>query len=103
MNTEELIKKYEVMQDKNSSDVVAIEIVLQDLQQLNELQKIKIPEFVAVYIEESKGDLSLREAMNQTYASGKVDTWLREYTEDAGFLNQELFAKAWVYGYEIEK
>lgn len=37
MNTEELIKKYEVMQDKNGSDVVAIEIVLQDLQQLNEL------------------------------------------------------------------
>lgn len=41
--------------------------------------------------------------MNQTYASDKVDTWLREYTEDEGFLNQELFAKAWVYGYEIEK
>ena len=103
MDVEELIKMYEVMQDKDGSDVVAVKIVLQDLRQLNELQKVKVPEFVALYIEESKGDLSLREAMEQTYASGKVDTWLREYTEDPGFLNQELFAKAWVYGYEIEK
>lgn len=66
-------------------------------------EKVKIPQMVADWIEKIKKELSLREAMSQGYAPHEVDSWLREMDQDGACLNQELFATAWLDGYEVEK
>lgn len=69
---------------------------------INEPQKVTVPQFVADWIEKIKKELSLREAMSQGYAPHEVDSWLREMDQDGACLNQELFARAWFEGYEVE-
>lgn len=104
MNKKELIKHYEDMSEKlNVFPVVAISRVLKDLRQLNEPEKVTLPKFVVDWIEKIKKELSLREAMSQGYAPHEVDSWLREMDQDGACLNQELFARAWLDGYEVEE
>lgn len=104
MNKQELIKKYEGAFEKlYAFPVVTINAVLEDLRQLDEPQKVTIPQFVADWIEETKKELSLREAMSQGYAPHEVDSWLRKMDQDGACLNQELLAHAWLDGYEVEK
>lgn len=63
-----------------------------------EPQKPVIPKFVADWIESCKvSGFSLRLAMSHWSMSEKLDKWM-EYSE-----NQEIFAKAWFYGYTVEK
>ena len=69
---------------------------------LIEREKVTVPQFVADWIEKIKKELSLREAMSQGYAPHEVDSWLREMDQDGACLNQELFARAWFEGYEVE-
>lgn len=59
--------------------------------------------FVANYIEKYKEELSVREAMSKSYATFEVDKWLAELDEDGNFINQNTFAIAWIFGYEVEK
>lgn len=66
-------------------------------------QLVEIPKYVADWIEKTKNELNLREAMSQGYAPHEVNRWLREMDQDGACLNQELFARAWLDGYEIEK
>ena len=69
----------------------------------DEPEKVTIPQFVADWIEKIKNELSLREAMSQGYAPHEVDSWLREMDQDGACLNQEIFARAWIDGYEVEE
>ena len=66
---------------------------------LDEPQKVKIPQFVADWIEECKNDdFHLFGAMEEmSLHQKKLDYWFRE--DD----NMELFARAWLDGYTIEK
>lgn len=73
------------------------------LEGLIEREKVQVPQFVADWIEKIKKELSLREAMSQGYAPHEVDSWLREMDQDGACLNQELFARAWLDGYEVEE
>lgn len=66
-------------------------------------EKVKIPQMVADWIEKIKKELSLREAMSQGYAPHEVDSWLREMDQDGACLNQELFARVWLDGYEVKQ
>jgi hypothetical protein len=66
-------------------------------------EKPVVPQFVADWIEKHKKSLSLRDVMNQAYRNVKVDKWLVELDEDGNFINQNLFARAWFDGYEVEK
>lgn len=66
-------------------------------------EKVTIPQFVADWIEKYKTELSLREAMSQAHVSIEVNDWLIELDEDGAFLNQDIFARAWFDGYEVEK
>ena len=66
-------------------------------------QLVEIPKYVADWIEKTKNELNLREAMSQGYAPHEVNRWLREMDQDGACLNQELFARAWLDGYEVEK
>ena len=68
-----------------------------------ELNKPVIPQFVADWIENCKRGLSLRQAISQVHVSIEVDDWLMEVDADGNFVNQETFALAWIFGYEIEE
>lgn len=66
---------------------------------LDEPQKVTVPQFVADWIEECKNDdFHLFGAMEEmSLHQKKLDYWFRE--DD----NMELFARAWLDGYEVEK
>ena len=99
MNKQESIKKYEdLFETLHVFPVVAIRRVLEDLRQLDEPQKVQVPQFVAEHIKHAKEiGRDLQDAMNSTTIHEEVDQWL--YTDD----NIDLFARAWLDGYEVEK
>ena len=100
MNKQELIKKYKKLEgvwDAPGAET-ARQIFLQDLDQLDEPQKVVVPQFVAQYIEWTKGeDFHLLGAMSRGNFDKTLEDWF--YTDD----NMELFARAWLDGYEVEK
>ena len=98
MNKQELIEKYKKLEgvwDAPGAET-ARQIFLQDLEQLDEPQPVKVPQFVADWIEEckAKGKSLLRALL---YTPEKVNSWVDNSD------NQELFARAWLDGYEVEK
>ena len=79
---------------------VALEDVLDLVKQLDEPEKVKIPQFVAEYFEQKKDDdYHLLGAMIEirSHKNKEIDEWFEE--DD----NIELFARAWLDGYEVEK
>ena len=107
MKKQELIKHIEDLPYKEGPIVDKIDIsrkgLLELVKQLDEPEKVKIPQFVADWIEECKKELSLREAMLQANVSIEINDWLVELDENGDFLNQYIFARAWFDGYEVEK
>ena len=95
MNKQELVKKYE----ETIYAIIATDEVLKDLKQLDEPQKPVVPQFVSDWIEECKNDdFHLFGAMEDISSNQKkLDYWFRE--DD----NMELFARAWLDGYEVEE
>lgn len=75
------------------------EVVLEAVEQLDEPQKVVVPQFVADWIEHFKktGDWDLFQAMDYLFGETIPCEWLE--IKD----NQELFARAWLDGYEVEK
>ncbi|MCP8991158.1 DUF1642 domain-containing protein [Streptococcus parasanguinis] len=66
-----------------------------------EREKVKVPQFVADWIEYAKfEDYHLLGAMDSIAISGRknLDEWFRGDDD-----NMELFARAWLDGYEVEK
>lgn len=101
MNVQRLIEKYKKLEGVWNAEgaELARQIFLQDLEQLDEPQKVKVPQFVADWIEHFKktGDWDLFQAMD--YLFGKKE--IREWLEDKN--NQETFARAWLDGHEVEE
>lgn len=102
MNVQELIDKYKEYENAlfDIGAKVACQKFLQDLEQLDEPEKVTIPQFVAEYIERTKNeDYHLLGAMTEirSHKNKEIDDWF--YTDD----NMELFARAWLEGYEVEK
>ena len=93
MNKQELIEKYEYMSHACFRRVDTLE-VLKDLRQLDEPEKVKVPQFVADWIEVAKTVYSLSGGM--TYGGPGVNKWLEN--ED----NQRTFVLAWFDGYMVE-
>ena len=64
-----------------------------------EPEKVKIPQFTADWIEHFKktSDWDLFQAMDYLFEHTITCEWIE--TKD----NQELFARAWIFGYEVEK
>lgn len=100
MNKQELIEKYKRLEgvwDAPGAET-ARQIFLQDLDQIDEPQKVVVPQFVADWLKLSKNiGRSLFGAMRVFEKDGDVEKWL-QWAE-----NQELFARAWLDGYEVEK
>ena len=94
MNKQEFIKKYE----ETTFTIISIAGVLEDLRQLDEPQKVQVPQIVADYIKYTKDvDWDLQEAMDDVAYEDNKD--LRKWFNN----NIETFARAWLDGYEIEK
>lgn len=99
MNKQELIALYERV--GNFVEAVKVKDVIDKLKQLDEPQKVTVPQYVADWIEycKTKG-IALGYAL---YCSGqasdkKAYDWIVE-----SFENQETFALAWINGYTVEK
>lgn len=110
MNKQELIEKYEKLEGvcKDPGAEIARLIFLEDLRELDELQKVQVPQFVADWLEYSKNtSLSLVRSLMLgnvdfgNYANQKDHPKLIEFFRSG--INQELFARAWLDGYHIEK
>lgn len=97
MNKRELIKKYEEkFETSYGFPVIRLDLILEDLKQLDEPQKVTIPHFVADWIERSKQEgRNLRNALNN--GGEKMRLWFLEQE------NYDIFARAWLDGYEIEQ
>ena len=102
MNKQELIEKIEALPDNIGLTRPHIDkkMVLGLVRQLDEPEKVKVPPFVAQYIEWTKGeDYHLLGAMDTIMTSRKKNLYEWFYDDD----NMELFARAWLDGYEVEK
>lgn len=103
----DLINDLENFRSKGFRDCNVEKIILK-LKKIENGKKVKIPRFVADWIEYCKNTfLSLARALNvyeedfYNYANQKDHLDLLYFL--GSMVNQEKFAKAWVYGYEVEK
>ena len=103
MNKQELIKKYEKECEMiYGFPVIRLNLILEDLKQLDEPHKVKIPKFVAECIEYAQAsDWDLEDVFlniaNKPDTS-EISEWFHSKSE-----NMDTLASAWLYGYEIEK
>lgn len=102
MNKQELIKKYEKeCETIYGFPVIRLSLILEDLKQLDEPQKVKIPKFVAECIEYAQAsDWDLEDVflnIANELDTSEISEWF--YTQG----NMDVIALAWLDGYEIEK
>lgn len=102
MNKQELIERIEGLKNifGNKAEYIEIDAAIELVSKLDEPQKVTIPQFVAEYIEHKKNeDYHLLGAMAEirSHKNKEIDEW---FTDDD---NMELFARAWLDGYEVEK
>lgn len=92
MNKQELIERIKRLDES----YLKAEFFLKLIEQLDEPEKVTIPQFVADWIKEckEKGDLSLGGAIQ--LPCPEIYEWLMAWG------NQETFARAWLDGYEVE-
>nr|DAX77819.1 MAG TPA: Protein of unknown function (DUF1642) [Caudoviricetes sp.] len=99
MNKQELIKKYEMKGEQlKEFPVVAIGDVLKNLRELDEPKPVKIPQFVADWVEESRKTCKdVADFLNFDFTNEEVGKW---FMQERPF---DLVARAWLDGYEVEK
>ena len=104
MKVQRLIEKYKRLEGVWNAEgaELARQIFLQDLEQLDEPQPVKVPQFVADWIEVCKEHLtsSLYLAMTPSFLESnnqgiELILWIKK--------NEETFARAWLNDYEVEK
>lgn len=97
MNIQELIKIYE---DTNCT-LISINGVLEDLRQLDEPQKVTVPQYVADYIKDAKYyEWDLDDVFDHI-AEESEESEIYKWFDVLG--NVDIFARAWLDGYEVEK
>ncbi|EPE2437761.1 DUF1642 domain-containing protein [Enterococcus faecium] len=115
MNKQELIDElaslvgsmedFKGITDFYDGNYAGLEHALELIKQLDEPQKPVVPRFVADWIELCKEKADLISCLSGSYEYG-VNQYKR-ITEDEDWLfeadHQELVARAWLYGYEVEK
>lgn len=103
MNKQELIERIGKLPYSEGpiADTVTVnrEWILKSIEQLDEPQKVTVPQFVADYIEFKKeNDFHIYGAMRviENHYDKRVPEWFYEK-------NVETFVRAWLDGYEVEK
>ncbi|HGP8078702.1 DUF1642 domain-containing protein [Streptococcus pneumoniae] len=100
MNIKALIKKYEAVECVVGivSGKTILKTVLRDLKQLDEPKPVKVPEFVAEWIEEArKACKDVAELFEFDFTNDEVRKW---FMQERPF---DLVARAWLDGYEVEE
>ena len=107
-NKQELISKYELIKNSYNFDTVATDSIISDLKRLDEPEKVKVPQCVADWIKYCKrtgvnlyNALDMGDLYFYNYANQKDDLKLKEFFETD--TNQDLFARAWLDGYEVDE
>lgn len=101
MNKQELIRKYKELWKEHSPFhepvpyTSMVELFLKELKQLDEPEKVKVPQFVADFISEQK-----KQGYTLSYS---IDACMSDRVAEWYWDNSELFARAWLDGYEVEK
>lgn len=110
MNKQELIDYCNAIKENKSQIINCIDVnrIIKKIEQLDESKKVTVPQFVADWIEYCKRTgVELQHALNMedlyfyNYANQKDDLKLKEFFETEN--NQDLFARAWLDGYTVEK
>ena len=104
MKKKELIDYCNALKENKNQFINCIDVnrIIKRIEQLDEPQKVVVPQFVAEYIKYTRShDWDLQDAMDSDFIASEEDgnfsDWF--YTDD----NMELFARAWLDGYEVEK
>ena len=104
MNKQELIEKlesaieYPIINDYQRVEEIALNYAIDIAKRLDEPEKPVVPQFVAEFIaSEQRSCSTLSEAIDNMDMGddGGVTSWFYD--------NSEIFAKAWLFGYEVEK
>jgi hypothetical protein len=102
MKLKELIEKYEEYENGlfDFGAKIACQNFLKDLQQLDEPEKVKVPQCVHKYIQEAKEyNWDLQDLMKSIDDEDSEDLQRWFYHE----CNQETLARAWLDGYDVEE
>ncbi|MCY7156706.1 DUF1642 domain-containing protein [Streptococcus gallolyticus subsp. gallolyticus] len=102
MNKQQLIKNLGYVRYSDTDDErynyynKGIDTAISFAKKLAEPEKPVVPQFIDTWIQGAKyNGYDLYEAMNNCDVPNKTDYWIQD--------NPETFAKAWLYGYEVEK
>lgn len=98
VNKQEAIEKLEsrAFDIEDTDLVVGLSFAKHTINQIDEPKKPVVPQFVADYIDSEQYSCStLSEALDNMDDEKRILDWF--------YINPETFAKAWLYGYEIEK
>lgn len=101
MNKRELIERIEGLKNifGNKCEYVKIDLMIELVSELDEPQKVTVPQYIADKIEYCKesSDWDLFQAMDYCFNFRECSLWLENKN------NQEIFAQAWIFGYEVEE
>ena len=110
MTTQELIERIEGLKNifGNKTKYVEKDTVIKLISELDKPEKVKIPQFVADWIEYFKkcsGTLYGSTAPYSYYGRAITDDFEGDVTEVLRWIrdNSEVYARAWLFGYEVEK
>ena len=107
MNKQEAIEKIKNIDTLNINDTIAnqkVDMVIKNqvldiISQIDELQKVVVPKFVAEWLEEARAEeYSLYGAWEMVKEGSEIFWWLFDGHES----NQDTFNRAWLDGYEVE-
>ena len=103
MNKQELVKKYE----ETIYAIIATEEVLKDLKQLDEPQKVTVPQFVADWYEEHKDDFEIAlfrciDHIPSVYDEGDLNEF-EEWIIDGETKPFQTLVNMHQFGYTVEK
>ena len=110
MNKQELIEYCESLKGDLNKFINGIDVnkIVKKIEQLDEPQKVTVPQFVADWIKYCK---NTNVTMTRALLVGEVDFYNYANQKDhfrlvdflGSRINQEIFARAWLDGYEVEK
>ena len=114
MDKEELLKTLEEWKEFRKSKNHELQYyqlaeVIHLVEQLDEPQKVKVPPYVAAWIEQAKKECrTFFEVLSDIegacfYHKGDEPTYKWVFDNDNGVKHQEIFARAWLDGYEVEE
>ncbi|CVY40181.1 DUF1642 domain-containing protein [Streptococcus pneumoniae] len=100
MNKQELIDYCNVLKESKSRFINCIDVdrIIATIKQLDEPEKVKVPRFVAEWIEEArKACKDVVELFEFDFTNDEVRKW---FMQERPF---DLVARAWLDGYEVEE